>query len=43
MALDPADPKESPGAGETLAPRAAQAVTVPKGRRETLVLRGPGA
>lgn len=37
------DQKENPDAGEILEPRAAQAVTVQRGRRETLVLRGPEA
>lgn len=37
------DQKENLDAGEILEPRAALAVTVQRGRRETLVLRGPEA
>lgn len=37
------DQKESRGAGEILEPRAARAATVQRGRRVTLVLRGPEA
>lgn len=37
------DAKASPGAGETLEPRAAQAVMAAKARRVTLAPRGPGA
>lgn len=37
------DPKANPGAGETLEPRAAQAVMAPRGRRATLAPRGPVA
>lgn len=43
MGLALVDPKENLGAGEIQEPRAAQAVMAPRERRETLVLRGPGA
>lgn len=42
MDQGPEDPKASLGAEGTQEPRAAQAATAPRGRRETLALRVPG-